>query len=187
MWSPPGVPRSTKFGGNLRREGDVLVINVDGAPTRRRSLVMLAVAVVAISALVWVGSIIQGDDVTVLSSSVTRSDPFGADTSSTGAPSTSVVLDTTTTLPIPIDAADSVPDTTVPAELAQSDLPAVLTVVPPVPPVTPTTTAPARKKKKSTTTTPAPFPPGFNLPVGFNLPPGYVAPTAPQCPRAPRR
>jgi len=177
------VPRSAKLGGSIRRDGDVLVINVDEAPTRRRSALMVVAAAVAIGALVWVGSVLRGDDVTVMSSSVTRTDPFTAEPTSTSAP-TDDSIDTTTTLPVPIDdaSADSTPvdttPTTVPTEIAQPDLPAVVTVVPPIAPASPSTTTPTRKKKKkATTTTVAPLPPGFNLPAGFYLPPGYVVPT----------
>lgn len=174
-----------KLRGSVRRDGDVLVINVDGPPSRRRAGAMVLAAVVAIGALVWVGSALRGEDVTVMSSSVTRADPFTVDTSSTEASTTTVDPGTTTTIPQPINTVEpdasetSVPATTLPG----TNPPAVVTVESPVEPVSPSTTAPKatpKKKKRSTspsTTAPEPFPPGFDLPAGFYLPPGYVPDT----------
>lgn len=174
--------KSSRLGGSLRRDGDVLVINVDEVPSRRRAAALALVAVVAIGVLVWVGSALRGEDVTVMSSSITRSDPFTAETTSTAVPSTTE--DPATTTPQPIDAVGT--DTSVPpTQATDTTLPEVVAVEPvaPVDAASPTTTvkAPARKRRTTspTTTAPEPLPPGFNLPAGFYLPPGYVATTAP--------
>lgn len=179
--------------GTGDRAVEVVVIRVGGPHRPRRGLAVTCLgAVVAIMALVWVGSSLRGSNVSVMSSSLSRGAPF-VTPSSTVATTTTAISSTTVDPPADPVGSDGVPvaiESVAPIDASSAGA----TVAPAIEEPTTTTVAPAPKKRarkrSATTTTVAPAPPvpapagnvadlPASEPPPFAAPPDEIAPPAP--------